>query len=123
MLIDLLLRRLDLFQQLLEQGVVEIGELLDQTGARGALLIPKAVGQRDQIRGLPRPVAVGPLADQIDIAGNLRIGSAQRNLAQHQRPLRHRLQGGEEIAHPRVGGVHLVDENHMRDLVPVEKPQ
>ena len=122
-LVDLLLGRFDLFEQLLEQGVVKIGELLDQPAARRPFLFPEPVGQRDKVRRLARSVTVGALADQVDIAGDLAIRPAQRHLTQHERALGDRLQGGQQIAHPRARVVHLVDEDHVRDLVPVEKPQ
>src|SRR6516162_1195381 len=85
--IDLVLRRLDLLQQLFQEGVVEIRQLLDEAGTGGPLLIPEIVGQRDQIRGLSRAVAIGAFADQVDIAGDLGIRPAKRDLTKHERPL------------------------------------
>src|SRR6516164_489847 len=41
--VDLLLWRLDILEQLLEQRIVEIGELFDQIRSRGAFLVPKIV--------------------------------------------------------------------------------
>ena len=67
--VDLVLRGLHILEQLLQQLVVEIGELFDQPGARLALLAQKPVGQLDQVGGLAGLVFIGPLADQIDIAG------------------------------------------------------
>ncbi len=122
--IDILLRRLGVLEQLLEQRVVEIGELLDQFGAGLRLVVPETVGQRDQVGSLTRLVAVGALADQIDIAGNLALAAAQRHLAQHQGPLGVGLQRRQDIAHPPgAGGVELVDKDHVRDVVAVEEAQ
>ena len=70
LLIDLVLRGHRILEQLLQQLVVVVGERFQQlaTGlllARGDLL-----GHLDQLGGLARLVAIGALADEIDIAGD-----------------------------------------------------
>ncbi len=122
-LVDFLVRRLLVLEQLFQESVVEIGEFFDEAGAGGTLAFPEIVGERNQIGGLARAVAVGALADQIDIAGDFRLGPAQRHLAQHQRAVGHRLQRRQHVAHPRIRGIELVDVEHVRDVVAGEKAQ
>ena len=62
-LINFLLRRLGFLEQLFEQLIVKIGKLLDQAGAGRTFRVPEAAGQRDQVRGLARPIAVSAFAD------------------------------------------------------------
>ena len=121
-LVNFFLRGLHILEQLLEQLVVEIGELLDELGAGFGLAVPEVIRQRDQVGGLARAVMVGTLADEIDIAVD-RLGGAQRHLAQDQGLIGMGLQCREHVAHPGARGVELVDENHVRDLVAAEKAQ
>ena len=121
-LVNLFLRGLHILEQLLEQLVVEIGELLDELGAGFGLAVPEVIRQRDQVGGLARAVMIGTLADEIDITVD-RLGGAQRHLAQDQGLIGMGLQCREHVAHPGARGVELVDENHVRDLVAAEKAQ
>src|SRR6266702_2094722 len=75
-LVDLLFGGLHVLEQLLQERIVEIGQLLDDAGPGLALPVPEILWQRDQIGGLAGPIAVGALADQIDIAGDLGFGPA-----------------------------------------------
>ena len=119
--VNLVFRRLYVLEQLLQKLVIEIGELLDEAGARHALLLEHVVGHLDQVGGVAGLVAIGALAHQVDIADRLALGIGQRYLAEHQGLLRHRLQRRHHFADARRRRVHLVDEDHVRDLVVVQK--
>ena len=69
-LVDFFLRGLDVFEQLFEKLVVEIGEFLDQASAGIGFGIPEVRGQLNQVRSFTRLVFVGALAEQVDIAGD-----------------------------------------------------
>ena len=122
MAIDFLLRRDGVFQQLLQQGIVKVGQRLQHFQARLFFAVEELVGNGDEFGGLAFLVAVGAFADQVHIAGNL-FALADGHLAQHQRALRNRLIGLQHIAHPHFGRVHLVDEQHVRDGVLVQEMQ
>ena len=115
-----LLVRVDLLQKLFEQSVVEIRQGLQQFGARLGLPVRDAAGQLDQRGRFTLPIAVGALADEIDIAGDP-LAVADRHLTQRQRPGRESLQGGQDFAHGLARLVHLVDQDDMGNVVIVEK--
>src|SRR5690606_1411181 len=121
-LIDLFLRRDLVLEQLLQQRVVVVGDRLQQLLPRLLFPLDDAVRHRDQVGGLARLVAIGALADQVDIAGD-GLALAYRHLAQYQRTLRDALQRAQNLAHAVVGGVELVDEQEVRNAVLVEEAQ
>jgi len=118
--VNLLLVGIDLLQQLLEQGVVEIRQGLQQLVAGLRLAIGDGARQLDECRRFALAVLVGALAHQIDIAGDL-LAVADRHLPQGQRPGREALQGAQDLAHALAGLIHLVDQDDMRDVVIVEE--
>ena len=119
-LVNLAFLRDHVLQELLEQGIAEVGQLLDELGARGFLALDHGIGKLDQIRGLARFVLIGPLARQIDVTGDV-LAVADRHLAQHQGQARDRLQGLDHLGDAGRGGIHLVDEEAMGNLVVLEE--
>jgi hypothetical protein len=107
---------------LFEQVVVEVGQRFEHLLARLAFALLDRLRHFDQVRGLALLVAEGPLAHQVDEAGHL-VTVADRHLAQHQRPGRDRLERVHQVLHAHVDLVHLVDEEHVRDLVVVEEAE
>ena len=95
--VDLVARRLAVLDQLLEQVVVELGEMLEQLAARLVLAVERAGGDLDQLRRLALAVGPGALGDEVDRAGDL-AALADRDLAQHDRVLGVVLQRRDDVA-------------------------
>ena len=114
LLVNLLLGRNDVLEQLLQQVVVEVSQVLQELGPGGLLPPLHVLGRGDQLRGLTGAVRVSPPARQIDIAGD-RLALADRHLAQHQRWAGDRSQGFQHLPDPTRGGIHLVNEDQVRD--------
>ena len=114
--------RLDLFQKLLQKRVVKIGERFQHLTARLGFPLRHVPRQLDQ-RGRPALlVLVGPLAHQIDVAGD-QITVADRHLPKDQRPLGHILKCRKQIADPLRGLVQFVDDDDVRNVVGVQELQ
>ena len=102
-------RRLDVFQQLFHQRIVVIGELFQHREPRFLLAVEISAFQRNDFGGLVLAVDEGALQREIDKAFD-QIAVPDRNLAQHQRHARGRLQGGERLADALAGAVDLVQK-------------
>ena len=108
--IDLGARRLPVLDQLLEQVVVELGEVLEQRAARLVLAVEVAGGDLDELRGLALAVGPGALGDEIDGAGDL-AAVADRDLAEDDGVDGVVLQRGDDVADAGGGLVDAVDED------------
>jgi hypothetical protein len=86
-----------------------IGELFQHREARFLLAVEIAAFQRNDFGGLVLAVHEGALQREIDKAFD-QIAVPDRNLPQHQRHARGRLQGGERLADALVGAVDLVQK-------------
>jgi hypothetical protein len=115
-------RRLDVFQQLLHQRVVVVGEFLQHGEARFLLAVEIAAFQRHHFRRLVLAVDEGALQREIDEALD-QLAPPDRDLAQHQRGAGGRLQRRERLANALVGLVDLVEEQEARDLEILELPE
>ena len=112
---DLVPGRRNVLEQLLHQLVVVVGQRLEHVEA-GILLAAQVVAfERDHLGRHVLLVDEGALERQIDEAGDDLV-LPDRNLAQHQRHPRCRLQELERLAHPLVGLVDLVEEEQARHL-------
>ncbi len=114
--VDFLPLRLDILQQFLHQVIIEIRQLFQHGKAGGSLLLRHFRGQVDDAGRLPLLIDIGPLGREIDIAAD-DIVLENRHLAQHQRPLRHRLQRIEQLMDGTARLVHLVDKDKGRQLL------
>ena len=111
--IDFVGAGLDVFQHLFQQRIVMVRQRLHQLAQRLLLVVLHLRRNLHQLRRLALAVAIGALADHIDIAVH-RLAIDDRHLPQHQRRLRIGLQRGQRIAHAAFQRVDLVDEQHMR---------
>ena len=115
-------RRLDVLEQLLHQRVVVIGELFQHREAGFLLAVEIAAFQRDHFGGLVLAVDEGALQREIDEACD-QVAVPDRNLPQHQRNPRRRLQGRERLADALVGAVDLVEKQKARNAEILELAQ
>ena len=113
--IDLVRWRNDILQKFGHQPIVEIGQRFQKRAARRRLILAQHLGQSDQVRGFVRVPFPRPLADQIDMAGDLAARIAHRDFAQDQGAGRNRLQGMKGRPNRSFGQVHLVDIDQMRN--------
>ena len=102
-------RRLDILEQLLHQHVVVVGQLLQHREAGFLFAVEIAAFQRDHFGRHVLAIDKGALQREVDEAGD-QIAVPDRDLPQHQRHARGRLQRGERLAHALVGLVDLVQE-------------
>ena len=107
-------RRLDILEQLLHQRVVVIGEFLQHREAGFLLAVEIAAFQRDDFGSLVLAIDEGALQRQIDEAGD-QVAVPDRNLPEHQRHARCRLQGRERLADALGGLVDLVEKQQARN--------
>ena len=118
----LVARRLDVFEQLLHQLVVVIGERLQHGEARGLFQIGDVAFERNDFRGRVLLVDKGALEREIDEARDDVAGEG-RDLAQDQLGARRRLQQLEHVVDAGIGLVDLVDEQDARDFLVFELAQ
>ena len=111
----LVARRRDVFEQLLHQLVVVVGELFQHAEARFLLAIEVLARELDHLGRRVLLVDMGALEREVDEAGD-DLARPDRNLPQHQRNARRRLQDLQRLAHALVGLVDLVEEQEARDL-------
>ena len=102
-------RRLDVLQQLLHQRVVVIGELFQHREARFLLAVEIAAFQRHDFGRLVFAIDEGALQREIDETFD-QVAVPDRDLPQHQRHARGRLQGRQRLADALVGAVDLVQK-------------
>ena len=105
----LVARRLNVFEQLLHQLVVVIGERLQHGEARGLLAIGRVAVERNDFRGGVLLVNKGALEREIDKAGDDVAGKG-RDLPQDELGARGGLQQIEHVVHAGVGLVDFVEE-------------
>lgn len=86
-----------------------IGELLEHREPRFLLTVEIAAFEVDHFGRFVLPIDEGALQREIDIAGD-QVAVPDRNLAQHQRDARGRLQTVEHFANAFVGAIDLVQE-------------
>ena len=119
---DLVARRLNVFEQLLHQFVVVIGQRLQHGEARFLLAVLVLAGQLNDLGGGVLFVDKGALQREIDEAGDDFV-FPNRNLPQKQRHSRGRLQQLERLAHAAIGLVDLVEKQEMRNVLVFEFAQ
>jgi hypothetical protein len=107
-------RRRNVLEQLLHQRVVMIGELFQHRKAGLLLAVEIAAFEGHDFRGLVLAVDEGAFQRQIDETRD-QIAVPDRNLPQHQRNPRRRLQCRERLADALVGPVDLVEKQKARD--------
>src|SRR5258705_6829268 len=107
-------RRRNILEQLLHQRVVVIGELFQHREAGFLLAVKIAAFQRHDLGSLVFAIDKGAFQRQIDEARD-QIAVPDRNLTQHQRNPRRRLQGCERLADALAGPVDLVEKQKARD--------
>ena len=115
-------RRRNILEQLLHQRVVVIGELFQHREAGFLLAVEIAALQRHHLGGLVFAIDEGALQREIDEAGD-QVAVPDRNLPQHQRNPRRRLQGRERLADALVGAVDLVEKQEARNAEILELAQ
>ena len=109
----LVARRRNVLEQLLHQLVVVVGQLFQHAEARFALAFEMLV-ERHDLRGSVLLVDERAFQREIDEAGD-DVVRPDRNLAQHQRHARRRLQDLQGLANALVGLVDLVQEQEAGD--------
>ena len=115
-------RRRDVLEQLLHQRVVVIGELFQHREAGFLLAVEIAAFQRHHFGGLVLAIDEGALQREVDEARD-QVAVPDRNLPQHQRYPRRRLQGRERLADALVGAVDLVEKQKARNAEVLELAQ
>ena len=115
-------RRLDVFEQLLHQRVVVIGELFQHREAGFLLAVEIAAFQRHDFGRLVLAIDEGAFQREIDEALD-QLAVPDRNLPQHQRHARGRLQGRQRLADALVGAVDLVEKQKARNAEILELAQ
>src|SRR6266446_1456020 len=107
-------RRLDILEQLLHQRVIVIGELFQHREAGFLLAVEIATFEGYDFGSLVFAIDEGAFQRQIDEARD-QFAVPDRNLPQHQRNPRCRLQCRERLADALVGPVDLVEKQKARD--------
>ena len=107
-------RRRNVLEQLLHQRVVVVGELFQHREAGFLLAVEIAAFQRHDFGSLVLAIDEGAFQRQIDETRD-QFAVPDRNLPQHQRNPRRRLQGRERLADALVGLVDLVEKQKARD--------
>ena len=115
-------RRLDVFEQLLHQRVVMVGELFQHREAGFLFAVEIAAFQRHDFGRLVFAVDEGALQREIDEALD-QLAVPDRDLPQHQRHARRRLQGRERFADALVGAIDLVQKQKTRNAQILELAQ
>ena len=115
-------RRLDVFEQLLHQRVVMVGELLQHREARFLLAVEIAAFQLHDFGRLVLAIDEGALQREIDETFD-QFAVPDRNLPQHQRHARRRLQGRQRFADALVGAIDLVQKQKARNAQILELAQ
>ena len=115
-------RRLDVFQQLLHQRVIVVGELFQHREPRFLFAVEIAAFETDDFGRLVLAIDEGALQRQIDEAFD-QFAVPDRNLPQHQRHARRRLQCRERLADALVGAVDLVQEQEAGNAEVLELAQ
>ena len=115
-------RRLDVLEQLLHQRVVMVGELFQHREPRFLLAVEIAAFEADHFGRLVLAIDEGAFQREIDEALD-QFAVPDRNLPQHQRHARRRLQGRERLADALVGAVDLVQEQKARNAEILELAQ
>ena len=111
---DRVARRRNVLEQLLHQCVVVIGELFQHREPGFLLAVEIATLQRHDFGSLVFAIDEGAFQRQIDEARD-QLAVPDRNLPQHQRDPRRRLQGRERLADALAGPVDLVEKQKARD--------
>src|SRR6185437_11846279 len=119
---DRIAGRRDVVEQLLHQRIVVIGKLFQHREPGFLLAVEVAAFQGDDFGSLVFAVDKGALQRQVDEARD-QIAAPDRNLPQHQRNSRSRLQRRERLADALVGAVDLVEKEKARDTEVLELAQ
>ncbi len=115
-------RRRNILEQLLHQRVVVIGELFQHREPGFLLAVEVAAFERHDFGSLVLAIDKGAFQRQIDETCD-QIAVPDRNLPQHQRNPRRRLQGRERFADALVGAIDLVEKQEARDAEILEFAQ
>src|SRR5262249_35837527 len=101
--------RLDILEQLLHQGVIMVGELLQHRESRLFLTTLVVAFERDHFGCGMLAIDEGALEREIDKALD-QVAAPDWDLAEHQRDARCRLQRRKRLANTLLGLVDLVEE-------------
>ena len=115
-------RRLDVLQQLLHQRVVVVGEFFQHREARFLLAVEIAAFQCNDFGRLVFAVDEGALQREIDKTFD-QLAVPDRDLPQHQRHARGRLQRRQRLADALVGAIDLVQKQKTRNAEILELAQ
>ena len=118
----LVARRLNVFEQLLHQFVVVVGERFQHREARGLFQIGGIAFERNDFRGGMLFVDKGAFQREIDKARDDVAGEG-RDLPQDQLGARGRLQQFQHVVDAGIGLVDLVDEQDARNFPVFELAQ
>ena len=99
-----------------------IRQRFHEASASGRFLGAQGVGDADQFRRLALAVTVGPLAHEIDIAGDM-AALEDWHLPRHQRRGGIFLQGRDDRAGRAIERIDFIDQNEMRHAFILEHPQ
>ncbi len=119
---DLVLRRLDVAEQLLHQLVVVVRQRLQHREARRLLAVDDVAFERHDFGSGVLLVDKGALQREVDETGD-DVAVERRNLAQQKLRARRRLQQREHVVNGGVGLVDLVQEQEARNLLVLELAQ
>ena len=115
-------RRLDILQQLLHQRVVVVGEFFKHREPRFLLAVEIAAFQGDDFGRLVFAINKGALQREIDKTFD-QLAVPDRNLPQHKRHARGRLQRRQRFADALVGAIDLVQKQKARNAEILELAQ
>ncbi len=115
-------RRLNVFKQLFHQRIVVIGELFQHREPRFLFAVEIAAIEIHDFGRLVLAIDEGAFQRQIDETFD-QLAVPDRNLSQHQRHARGRLQGRERLADALVGAIDLVQEQKSGNAEILELPQ
>ena len=108
--------------ELFEEGVVEVGEVFEEFGARLPLAVAQVGGDLDEGGGLSFLVVPGAFGDEVDGAGDL-AAFADRDLAEDDGVGGVGLERRHRVADAGAGLIHAVDEEEDGDAACFHEPQ
>jgi hypothetical protein len=119
---DLVARRLNVFEQLLHQLVVMVGQRLQHGEAGRLLAVERIAFERNDLRRRMRLVDERAFEREIDKPADDLAGKG-RYLSQHQLAARGRLQDPQHVVDGGIGLVDLVEEQKARNFLVFELAQ
>src|SRR4029078_417150 len=118
----LVLRRLDVAEQLLHQLIVMVRQRLQHGKARGLLAVDQVAFERHDFGGGVLLVDKGALQREVDEAGD-DVAVERWNLAQQKLRTRRRLQQRKHVVNGGIRLVDLIQEQEARNFLVLELAQ